>query len=139
MRRQSLLSRAKTAIIFSLALGLAGVEKAHAQQEVQYSQYMFNMLAVNPAYAGSRDVLSMTGVYRQQWVGIEGAPTTQSFTIDMPVKKEKVGIGYKHTTTKLGYSIILELIYLMLTVSKYLNALRWLWVFKLVQPTWLVV
>ena len=102
MRRQSLLSRAKTAIIFSLALGLAGVEKAHAQQEVQYSQYMFNMLSVNPAYAGSRDVLSMTGIYRQQWVGIEGAPTTQSFTIDMPVKKEKVGIGLQAYHDQIG-------------------------------------
>ncbi|MFC0181043.1 type IX secretion system membrane protein PorP/SprF [Pseudarcicella hirudinis] len=63
--------------------------RAKAQQEALYSQYMFNMMAVNPAYAGSRDVLSMTGLFRQQWVGVEGAPTTQSFTIDMPLKKEK--------------------------------------------------
>jgi len=88
-----------TALAFAT---LAGVQTVHAQQEVQYSQYMFNMLAVNPAYAGSRDVLSMTGLYRQQWVGIDGAPTTQSFTIDMPIKKEKVGIGFQAYNDQIG-------------------------------------
>jgi type IX secretion system PorP/SprF family membrane protein len=92
MKLQGLLSKVRYMAALAIAT-LAGVQTVHAQQEVQYSQYMFNMLAVNPAYAGSRDVLSMTGLYRQQWVGLEGAPTTQSFTIDMPISKEKVGIG----------------------------------------------
>jgi type IX secretion system PorP/SprF family membrane protein len=101
MKLQGLLSRVRymTALAFAT---LAGVQTVHAQQEVQYSQYMFNMLAVNPAYAGSRDVLSMTGLYRQQWVGIDGAPTTQSFTIDMPIKKEKVGIGFQAYNDQIG-------------------------------------
>lgn len=101
MKLQGLLSRVRymTALAFAT---LAGVQTIHAQQEVQYSQYMFNMLAVNPAYAGSRDVLSMTGLYRQQWVGIEGSPTTQSFTIDMPIKKEKVGIGFQAYNDQIG-------------------------------------
>ena len=101
MKLQGLLSRVRymTALAFAT---LAGVQTVHAQQEVQYSQYMFNMLAVNPAYAGSRDVLSMTGLYRQQWVGIEGAPTTQSFTIDLPIKKEKVGIGFQAYNDQIG-------------------------------------
>ncbi|MES2520687.1 MAG: type IX secretion system membrane protein PorP/SprF [Bacteroidota bacterium] len=101
MKLQGLLSRVRymTALAFAT---LAGVQTVHAQQEVQYSQYMFNMLAVNPAYAGSRDVLSMTGLYRQQWVNIEGAPTTQSFTIDMPIKKEKVGIGLQAYNDQIG-------------------------------------
>jgi type IX secretion system PorP/SprF family membrane protein len=101
MKLQGLLSRVRymTALAFAT---LAGIQTVHAQQEVQYSQYMFNMLAVNPAYAGSRDVLSMTGLYRQQWVGIEGAPTTQSFTIDMPIKKEKVGVGLQAYNDQIG-------------------------------------
>lgn len=101
MKLQGLLSsvRYMTALAFAT---LAGVQTIHAQQEVQYSQYMFNMLAVNPAYAGNRDVLSMTGLYRQQWVGISGSPTTQSFTIDMPIKKEKVGIGFQAYNDQIG-------------------------------------
>jgi type IX secretion system PorP/SprF family membrane protein len=65
-----------------------------AQQEVMYSQYMFNTLALNPAYAGSRDVLSLTAVGRYQWLNnVPGAPNTHSFTLDMPIKNEKMGIG----------------------------------------------
>lgn len=101
MKLQGLLSRVRYMTALACAT-LAGVQTVHAQQEVQYSQYMFNMLAVNPAYAGSRDVLSMTGLYRQQWVGIEGSPTTQSFTIDMPIKKEKVGIGFQAYNDQIG-------------------------------------
>jgi len=101
MKLQGLLSRVRyiTALAFAT---LTSVQTVHAQQEVQYSQYMFNMLAVNPSYAGSRDVLSVTGLYRQQWVGIEGAPTTQSFTIDMPIKKEKVGVGFQAYNDQIG-------------------------------------
>lgn len=101
MKLQGMLSRVKymTALAFAT---LAGVQTAHAQQEIQYSQYMFNMLAVNPAYAGSRDVLSMTGVYRQQWLNIDGAPRTASFSIDAPIKKEKVGIGFQAYNDQIG-------------------------------------
>ncbi len=101
MKLQGLLSKVRYMAALAFAT-LAGVQTVHAQQEVQYSQYMFNMLAVNPAYAGSRDVLSMTGLYRQQWVGIDGAPTTQSFTIDMPISKEKVGIGFQAYNDQIG-------------------------------------
>ncbi len=73
-----------------------------AQQDAQYSQYMFNMMAVNPAYAGSRDVLSITGLYRNQWVGLEGAPITQTLTADMPVRKEKIGLGISLFNDQIG-------------------------------------
>lgn len=79
--------------LFTLVLGLFSVSQSFAQQEAMYSQYMFNTLAINPAYAGSRDVLSMSAMLRYQWLGLDGAPTTQSFTIDMPIKNEKMGIG----------------------------------------------
>lgn len=101
MKLQGLLSKVRYMAALAFAT-LAGIQTVHAQQEVQYSQYMFNMLAVNPAYAGSRDVLSMTGLYRQQWVGLEGAPATQSFTIDMPISKEKVGIGLQAYNDQIG-------------------------------------
>ncbi len=66
-----------------------------AQQEVMYSQYMFNTLAINPAYAGSRDVLSLTVLGRYQWLdkNIPGSPKTHSISLDMPIKNEKMGIG----------------------------------------------
>ena len=65
---------------------------AHAQQDPQYSQYMFNTLAINPAYAGSRDVLSVTSLYRRQWV-VSGAPTSTTISADLPILNEKVGLG----------------------------------------------
>ena len=76
--------------------------KALAQQEAMYSQYMFNTLAVNPAYAGSRDVLSMTALYRRQWIGIDGAPTTQTFTADVPLNKERIGLGLQAFNDEIG-------------------------------------
>ncbi len=81
---------------------MAGGSAVQAQQEKMFSQYMFNMLALNPAYAGSRDVLSATGVYRNQWGNIEGAPKTTSFTIDAPVSREKVGLGLQVFNDQLG-------------------------------------
>ena len=101
MKLQGLLSKVRYMAALAFAT-LAGVQTVHAQQEVQYSQYMFNMLAVNPAYAGSRDVLSMTALYRQQWAGLPGSPTTQSFTIDLPISKEKVGIGLQAYNDQIG-------------------------------------
>ena len=79
---------------------LAG--SAQAQQDKMFSQYMFNMMAINPAYAGSRDVLSMTALYRAQWIGIEGAPQTATFTADMPINKERVGLGLQLSNDKIG-------------------------------------
>ena len=54
------------------------------QQDAQYTQYMYNTISVNPGYAGSRDVLSLTGLYRTQWVGLEGAPKTMTFSGHTP-------------------------------------------------------
>lgn len=73
-----------------------------AQQDKMFSQYMFNMMALNPAYAGSRDVLSMTALYRAQWVGIEGAPQTATFTADMPLNRERVGVGIQLSNDRIG-------------------------------------
>jgi len=73
-----------------LLIGALSVSyQTFAQQEAMFSQYMFNILAINPAYAGSRDVLSLTTLGRYQWVGVEGAPKTFTFSIDSPIKNEK--------------------------------------------------
>lgn len=66
---------------------------ANAQQQAMFSQYMYNGLAINPAYAGSQESVSMSALMRQQWVGMEGAPSTQTFSAHMPVEKKRIGIG----------------------------------------------
>lgn len=73
-----------------------------AQQEAMYSQYMFNTMAINPAYAGSRKVTSVTALMRTQWIEIEGAPKTETITVDAPVKGDKVGLGFQLFNDKIG-------------------------------------
>jgi type IX secretion system PorP/SprF family membrane protein len=75
---------------------------AWAQQDAMYSQYMFNYLSINPGYAGSRDVLSVTGLYRNQWVNVDGAPTTITVTADAPIARERMGIGLSVFSDKIG-------------------------------------
>jgi type IX secretion system PorP/SprF family membrane protein len=75
---------------------------AFAQQDPMYTQYMFNTLAVNPAYAGSRNVLSVTGLYRSQWVGMQGAPETQTLSFDTSLPNKKVGLGFQVFNDKIG-------------------------------------
>lgn len=87
--------------ILLLLLVIAG-KQAVAQQDAMYTQYMFNGLAVNPAYAGSRDYLSVTALYRRQWVGIPGAPQTQTLAIDGPFKQKKIGLGLLLSNDKIG-------------------------------------
>ncbi|MCP2025222.1 type IX secretion system PorP/SprF family membrane protein [Flavobacterium sp. HSC-32F16] len=74
-----------------------------AQQDPQYTQYMYNTLSVNSAYAGSLGHLAITGIYRTQWVGLEGAPNTQSFTLDTPIAK-KTGLGLSVVSEEIGPS-----------------------------------
>ncbi|MDR6761972.1 type IX secretion system PorP/SprF family membrane protein [Flavobacterium sp. 2755] len=74
-----------------------------AQQDPQYTQYMYNTLSVNSAYAGSLGHLTITGIYRTQWVGLEGSPNTQSFTLDTPIAK-KVGLGLSVVSEEIGPS-----------------------------------
>jgi type IX secretion system PorP/SprF family membrane protein len=73
-----------------------------AQQNAQYTQYIFNGLVINPAYAGSKEVLHVSGMYRSQWAGLEGAPTTQTLSVDGAVLKNKVGLGLHVINDQLG-------------------------------------
>ncbi|MFB9055618.1 type IX secretion system membrane protein PorP/SprF [Mariniflexile ostreae] len=74
-----------------------------AQQLPQFTQYMYNTISINPAYAGSRETLSIVGLHRSQWVGIEGAPTTQTLSIHTPLRNERIGVGLSFINDELGY------------------------------------
>lgn len=90
-------------IIFSLIIGLVVFGTAsYAQQDAEYSMYMFNGLYINPAYAGSKDVLSTNALYRHQWVGIKGAPRSASIGIHAPFKRNQYAMGGLITFDKLG-------------------------------------
>ena len=73
-----------------------------AQQSTIYSQYMFNGLAINPAYAGYDGLLSMTALGRLQSLGLEGSPNTQSFTAHTPIINNKIGIGLQFFHEQIG-------------------------------------
>lgn len=87
-------------IILALMLML-GVS-AFAQQDQHYSQYMFNGLVINPAYAGSNDRISTAFFHRMQWVGFEDYPVTQSFSIHTPMAHQSMGLGLHIQNDKIG-------------------------------------
>jgi type IX secretion system PorP/SprF family membrane protein len=78
------------------------VTGASAQQDAMFTKYMFNSLNVNPGYAGSNDHMTMNLIHRSQWVGVKGAPTTQSFNIHTPLRNERVGVGLSAINDKIG-------------------------------------
>lgn len=82
-------------------IALASFGDLHAQQDPHYTQYMYNMSVMNPAYAGSKENLSMGLLYRKQWVEIEDAPTTGTFFGHAPVGKN-VGLGLSVISDKIG-------------------------------------
>jgi type IX secretion system PorP/SprF family membrane protein len=74
----------------------------YAQQAPQYTQYIFNELIINPAYAGSKEILNANATHRSQWVGMEGAPTTQTFSLDGSSRSGRVGFGLNAMNDQLG-------------------------------------
>jgi type IX secretion system PorP/SprF family membrane protein len=80
------------------------MSSGYAQQESQYTHYMYNTININPAYAGSRGVLSVFGLHRTQWVGLDGAPITNSFSINTPIQNSRMGIGLSFVNDKIGAS-----------------------------------
>ena len=84
-----------------ILLALLFALQAQAQQDPQYTQYMYNMNVVNPAYAGSYEGVSIGALYRSQWVGLEGAPSTGTLTIHSPVGN-RVGLGLSLISDEVG-------------------------------------
>ncbi|NDV44518.1 type IX secretion system membrane protein PorP/SprF [Flagellimonas sediminis] len=78
----------------------------YAQQDAQYTQYMYNTLSVNPAYAGSRGQLSFAGLYRSQWVGLDGAPETFTINLHSPIRNSRLGYGISVVNDNIGDGVV---------------------------------
>ena len=85
-------------IVIALLTCTVGV----AQQLPQFTQYMYNTISINPAYAGSREALSIVGLHRSQWVGFRGGPVTQTLSIHTPLRNDRVGLGLSFIEDDLG-------------------------------------
>lgn len=88
--------------IIILTMAVLAVAEMSAQQDAMFTHYMHNTLAVNPAYAGSRDAMTTTLLHRNQWVSIEGAPKTNTLTIHSPVFRENLGFGFSVVNERVG-------------------------------------
>lgn len=84
-----------------LAFTLIAVINVQAQQDPHYTQYIYNMNVINPAYAGSKDNLSIGLLYRTQWVDINGAPKTGTLSVHSPIS-DKIGLGFSAITDQIG-------------------------------------
>jgi len=83
-------------------LAFFGSLSIYAQQDPMYTHYMYNTLMVNPAYAGSRDALTLTLLHRSQWVDFKGAPVIQSVTLHSPLKNDHYALGLSLLNDKIG-------------------------------------
>jgi type IX secretion system PorP/SprF family membrane protein len=93
------INRVLTATI--VLIGLNTIE-LKAQQESLYTQYMFNTVSVNPAYAGTRNAMNILLLSRIQWVGLKGAPRTYNFTMHTPLRNNKMGLGFSIVSDSYG-------------------------------------
>ena len=88
--------------IYLVIIALLGIVSINAQQDAMFTHYSFNTLAVNPGYAGTRDALTVTALHRSQWVGFDGAPTTQTLTLHSPIANDKMGLGLSILNDQIG-------------------------------------
>lgn len=91
-------------ILFFCILSLLATFTVVGQKEPQYTQYMYNIGSFNPAYVGTVEKAEIAGLYRAQWIDIEGAPRTMRFGINIPMANEKTGIGFNVVNDQLGPS-----------------------------------
>ena len=75
---------------------------ASAQQDPQFTHYMYNTIYVNPAYAGSRDALTVGLLHRNQWIGLDGAPTSQTFYLHTPLRNKSLNVGFSAVNDRIG-------------------------------------
>ncbi|MEP1489587.1 MAG: type IX secretion system membrane protein PorP/SprF [Algibacter sp.] len=85
-----------------IAIALFSCTVGIAQQLPQFTQYMYNTISINPAYAGSREALSVVGLHRSQWVGFDGGPITQTLSIHTPLRNDRIGLGLSFIEDDLG-------------------------------------
>lgn len=101
MKKQVLLHIPKGLLVLAI---ICSNFKAEAQQQVMFTQYMFNATAINPAAVGSHETLSLTALAREQWVGIDGAPSTQTLAIHAPIEENRIAAGLLFMKDKIGVS-----------------------------------
>ncbi|MBG6062735.1 type IX secretion system PorP/SprF family membrane protein [Flavobacterium sp. CG_9.1] len=90
--------RTKILLIFLMFTAFVGF----AQQDAQYTQYMYNTININPAYAGSRGAMSIFAMHRTQWVGLDGAPVTNVASINTPLNNNNLGLGISFINDRIG-------------------------------------
>lgn len=90
--------------LIAFVLFIIGFESMYSQQDSQYTQYMYNTVNINPAYAGSRGVMSIFGLYRNQWVGLDGAPVTSTASLNTPIGNSNLGLGLSFINDRIGPS-----------------------------------
>lgn len=86
----------------TIILSILCVFYSGAQQKIQFTQYMFNGMVINPAYAGINEALSLTVIHRSQWTGIENAPSTQTLSAHTLFKNKNIGLGLTLINDKIG-------------------------------------
>jgi type IX secretion system PorP/SprF family membrane protein len=91
----------KKLLLIGLVALFCGMTTSYAQQDPQYTQYMYNQNIINPAYAGTNDMLTVTSLYRQQWAGVNGAPETFTLSGSSPIGNN-VGVGLSFISDQLG-------------------------------------
>ncbi len=89
-------------ILTLISFLIIGGTALNAQQDAMFTKYMFNSLVYNPAYAGYYDHMYISALYRNQWLGVEGAPTTQTLTLHTPLKNNRVGVGFHVLNDAIG-------------------------------------
>ncbi|MBP8850841.1 MAG: type IX secretion system membrane protein PorP/SprF [Breznakibacter sp.] len=100
MRIKSIFKSLKALLVFgAIFLGSSHIK---AQQEPLYTQYMFNTISVNPGYTGTRNALNMVFLSRLQWVGLDGAPKTNTFSMHTPIANNKMGVGFSVVADDIG-------------------------------------
>ncbi len=90
--------------VLIMAAGALHAPVARAQQDPMYTMYMWNMMSVNPGYAGSADLMNLTVLGRRQWTGVNGAPSTNSFMVHTPLRNKALGVGLSFVNDRIGPS-----------------------------------
>jgi type IX secretion system PorP/SprF family membrane protein len=88
--------------ILIIIVALFSVVCANAQYDAMFTQYMFNEMYINPAYAGSKDAMAVNMSHRQQWINFPGRPITTSFTLHGPLANDKMGLGISLLNEQIG-------------------------------------
>lgn len=100
---KTILKKIFSIIVFGLFIGYS--IPCFSQQEAQYTNYMYNTTTINPAYAGTREALSLFGLHRTQWVGLDGAPVTSAFSAHTPMGGSNMGLGVSFVNDQIGPSV----------------------------------